>query len=1094
MNAIPEIRLFLRKARLCVFLSLLFKGMSRAIPLLVSSCLLLSGFDQWLVMESWVRETVWIAMLLLAGALALHAFLPLTLFSIKEQSKNLWRNRSREQGSGELLRRDTLFLAVQLSSQTERPGLSSGLREEYLREAASTVKQQRPWACCPRWMWRRALAVNSLVVIVAGSLWAAFPHVFPLTPRIYFPFSTSPLESCLRVNPGSANVEWGQDAVIQVTLLCPSIERPQLAIKAHRDWTVFEPESVSANHSFFRLRNLVEPVSYKVRWKKEWSPRYVLRPMKPLQLKKAELIVTPPSYLKKAASHQSSLELSGLAGTQVHMTLDFSMPVAKALVQFSDGRERLGTVSNNSVDVAFLLEKSGTYRFALDLQNGRPGLGVGEFPIHVQADSPPVIHLLSPSDDVIVGDKEKLPLTFDASDDYGVSEVRLMWEKSGGLSGSKQVAFFDPPRETVLSTVEWDLGGEKFRPGDVIQIRLEAVDANVVTGPGKSLTPWRLIEIASFEKTHAALESVLEEWRGKAVDLLADVNTLKASVDSSSASLRSLMEPLNKAMSDSLGLEKSLQRLVNQMEKDPMADYGVWLEHKSIQGNLSAMNAGPMKYSEAAFQTDNKAAASFHLSDVSSELERMVALSHKLSKDQKARDVVEAGDRLQEAGEQLLKEFSAAPDLKNKDVMAKINDLINEAQRTLADMARAVQQMPQELPDDFINQEGVKTLNLQESQDVLSQIAEALKQGDTKKALSLAQKFLEAAKKMKSQLSKAYDSFVEENSASELSKKITEQEAELNAVIDEERTLLSKTQELETRRLSALMKEQETLLGQLAKRQARLIERTHSFANKPAVPAGPAALLRNQIAPLQGVLHEMETGRLKEGVGVLEGVVRQMGLASDGIKASSAPVSLQPEAESLEKDEREILELLRKSPPPKGLFSSGDLGAFPGLENKQTDLSKRTAALKKNLQALSQKTASLGISMTQSLSNAKGEMDKASRHLGSFESHEAQSSEENALRHLQNTQDALGEAQNQMGGMSMRRKGGAGGALGGPKVIWRGSSRNGQGLDQGPVKLPRLEDYRPPREFREELLEALKEKYPKAYEQIIQKYYKRLSD
>jgi hypothetical protein len=47
------------------------------------------------------------------------------------------------------------------------------------------------------------------------------------------------------------------------------------------------------------------------------------------------------------------------------------------------------------------------------------------------------------------------------------------------------------------------------------------------------------------------------------------------------------------------------------------------------------------------------------------------------------------------------------------------------------------------------------------------------------------------------------------------------------------------------------------------------------------------------------------------------------------------------------------------------------------------------------------------------------------------------------------------------------------------------------GSQSGPVRIPRAEDFRPPKEFREEVLKSMKEKYPKTYERIIQDYYER---
>src|SRR6185503_13770856 len=83
-------------------------------------------------------------------------------------------------------------------------------------------------------------------------------------------------------------------------------------------------------------------------------------------------------------------------------------------------------------------------------------------------------------------------------------------------------------------------------------------------------------------------------------------------------------------------LEDFLKKVVDRMENDPLSDYGVWLEHQAMAENLEALNQGDMKAAGEALQNNNKQAASEKLDQVSSELERMTALSEELSRTQKA--------------------------------------------------------------------------------------------------------------------------------------------------------------------------------------------------------------------------------------------------------------------------------------------------------------------------------------------------------------------------------------------------------------------------------------------------------------------------
>ncbi len=50
-----------------------------------------------------------------------------------------------------------------------------------------------------------------------------------------------------------------------------------------------------------------------------------------------------------------------------------------------------------------------------------------------------------------------------------------------------------------------------------------------------------------------------------------------------------------------------------------------------------------------------------------------------------------------------------------------------------------------------------------------------------------------------------------------------------------------------------------------------------------------------------------------------------------------------------------------------------------------------------------------------------------------------------------------------------------------------------KGSRTGTVRIPGAEDYLPPKEFREEILESLKEKYPQSQEETIKQYFKKIT-
>lgn len=1088
MNETKTVQRFLKLSSAGVAVLGAARGLSRALPVAIGGIVVLASLDRWVELAPWGRQAVWALFAIGAAVGFVSGFMPFRLFSLFERSKNL---SMRNPG----LRPDDLRIAAEFSlpadSLEESEGVSSELREAFLSATSQKLASSNPMWCFPHISWKKQLSVAAAALLMAGSLRAFFPSMLPVNANTLFPFWSFEIERKLQIEPGDAGVPFGKDASIRVTLLEPGSGKPVLKVKSGEQWLEIDAALESDREFTYVIKALVSPLQYRVGWRGQWSRRFTLTPLQPLSAVSFAIRLAPPDYTGKAAFDQTTPEISGLAGTQVEMAVTVSEKISQATLTFSDRREI--TAEKISGDVAtfrFVLTSAGSYGFTVTPEGGAAAPLDAVYPLHVTEDKAPTITLLSPDQDVVIGEKEKLPVTYDARDDYGLGEIALEWETAQGAKKRRRVATFDKPRENSLETYQWDLALEQFAPGQVARFRVGAQDKNKVTGPGEAWSEWRILEIRSFEREHAAIEKALENWRDKAIETLAQVTTLQKKVESENADMNALANEFNAPQKNLDAMNDALKQILNKMEQDPLADYGVWLEHKAMQENLELMTQTTAKNARAAFQTQNKKAASEHLDSIGKELERMSALSEDLSKAQKARDVTQAGENLEEIGDDLMRALENAKG--DKEMAAKINQLLAEAQKNLMDMAQALQQMPEDLPDDFINQEAIKNLDLNKSQDLLGQIAEAVKQGDMQRAMALAQKFAAAAKAMRSQLSKAHESFLKSNSASELEKKIAEQAKELEQVTADQRQLLSETQKLASKQMDAVMKEQEDLLAALAERQ-----------EKVAALAKQSPQLRNQGPFMDAVAAEFRAKRVDKSPEWLSSIVLQAQLARAELVRSSASAEALSIAIKVQEEETAILETIKNPPAPKRQATSEQQRAFADLSERQKNVRKKTQDVKQQLQVLSRKTAGLGGQLMQSLSRASGEMKDAADHLADKNGVGAQRSEERALDELLQSQSQLQQAQSAMSDMAMDQGGGQDGGeapgegqgrgRGGPKVIHRNGPGMGRGQQIGKVKLPDADDYRAPKAFREDLLESLKENYPKIYEDIIHNYYKRLA-
>jgi len=247
---------------------------------------------------------------------------------------------------------------------------------------------------------------------------------------------------------------------------------------------------------------------------------------------------------------------------------------------------------------------------------------------------------------------------------------------------------------------------------------------------------------------------------------------------------------------------------------------------------------------------------------------------------------------------------------------------------------------------------------------------------------------------------------------------------------------------------------------------------------------------------MRNVLKEIESKRIVKSRewlnGIIAGITAAENYEADFIqKISTAQhvqfVEVSSATKTINDTEKKILSLFET--PPDAQLSAGQKSRAGGLAGRQQGNKARTMELDKKVQELSRKTAAITPEVSAGLRSASKEMEGASGNLNRGSTGEALSNERKALEYLtkgrdsmQNGMESLEQMQGKMNkpmANSIQGRQGPGGQMG---------ARTGR------VELPGVEEYVPPKEFREELLKALKEKYPEKYSEIIKKYYKKLTE
>lgn len=161
---------------------------------------------------------------------------------------------------------------------------------------------------------------------------------------------------------------------------------------------------------------------------------------------------------------------------------------------------------------------AGTLRLTLVDAAARGGARVdaGPWRIAVRADQPPDIVLLTPAGDGEWPRGLKVPLAFRATDDFGVTEVRLHYtirDAQGAVkvSGTRDVTGWRDPRDGRGGGV-WDIAARDAAAvpvlpvaGESVELFLEALDNNAVAGPSRARSATVRLHLPSLEEAREAL-------------------------------------------------------------------------------------------------------------------------------------------------------------------------------------------------------------------------------------------------------------------------------------------------------------------------------------------------------------------------------------------------------------------------------------------------------------------------------------------------------------------------------------------------------------------------------------------------------------
>lgn len=992
---------------------------------------------------------------------------------------------------------DSLLSSCELDSKAS-PGTSEELVDELIAETSLKLSTKSPAGIIPfKSILLKPLIAFAVAFTLNHVLFAVNPaKISDFLSKIVSRSSSSIWQQWYSVKPGSLVVPWGNTVEITIEQKQPIPGAPVLRIKRGKDNWV-KPELAASGDTFaYSVGRAAEPAEYYVSWNEIESERFTLTPEPPPQLGNYEIRYYYPAYTEMPpATVRGNPNISAPAGSTVEIKAVSNKELRKAALYTSWKAQYPVKIKGSGLQIAIKLKQSGTYKFLIEDMLGVTDQDPPEYAIFITPDKAPDVELLSPGQNLIASPKDEIPLIVQAADDYGLTRIDLVYKIN--QKERERVTIDLPAKKTYSKTFEyrWKLAELNIRAGDKLTYYIEALDNDTVNGPKSTTTDPLLIETTDYDTEHKKIEKDLEGFRKELLQVLADQTAAKSNLKNVSLQFTAtgyglLSENQRKVKSGLKPPNDSLEKIVAKMETDPFTDYSTFAEYKGMLAHVEYLNDKLAPSAVAAVDNKDWKEVEKDQNEMIAVLEKLTLLSEDIWQYQKMRDLFDSGSELEKNAASLadkLKNNKAQPeDLKK--TLAEINETLEKIRKQLSDM-------PQELPEDFINSPSVKQIDINKSKSLAEKLAEALDKGDFDTARKLAEELQSQLQEMLKTMQKAgEDVGFSKNSSQKLEQEMMKQKAELDKLIKKQEELLQQTEKLDENRRQALFKKQEGLLGELAVKQRSLIklkEDTKSRVTAKMPYFDAVTQQTNKFMKL--VLAEFEQKRVFYSQKYLDTIIKDMetekGMLSGNAQLFSPEVSAQLSANTagIQTGEKEILDKLKQRIADE--VSKSDENKMNSLSGEQSSLSEDTKNFRKSLEEFSQKSSAIPPDAFDSLDGASADMKDASGKLSSKDTPSALESGRQALEKLQSGMGQLQGASGQMEGQS-----GNSGKPVSSSIQMKRSGGGSMGVHTAPVKLPGIEEYKPPKEFRQDILDALREKYPKEYEKVIKDYYKRLTE
>ena len=886
-----------------------------------------------------------------------------------------------------------------------------------------------------------------------------------------------------------------------------------------------------------------------------------------------------PSYTgkKPELTKPSNGAIHVLPGTEVGISIKTNAAVSGANLVFNeDDTLAMKQESRISLKANLLVKEKGFYQFKVKDLHGNKHLLTKKYPVTLAKDQPPNIVLFLANPKPVYFHTDKVQLFYEGKDDFGINAVNLVVSINSEINRILVKKYKNREKE-VKGSYTWSLAQMTIKPGDQVNYYLEANDNDNVFGPNNGQSEAYSFRIFDSEKEMENLVELQAELTEKMIALLATGLVKGASLKSQpnnligwnqlfSVSIDELIKivilaqqiydrgkAIDQFPQHYLDLLKNITRGLAQIRKNQIKTLS------DLQGQIHEPTQAKLK-SASPYSSVNL--------QMTEHLEKDILFLVKMTNEQKLSRAKTLEERLNELTQTLREDLEKFNDRKSPEISKELKNKINKIERTLQKLMDQLSRQTQSMPDEFLNPNAFKRLDMRKLSEALKKMQNMVSRGKFEEAMKELNKMEDELKHLANQIHRA-DSEKESFLDSETIKTLDNGIKNLDQLARRQKNIAEATTQMSQKLRQQQSKEFENQLDRLFKdllhdvgtirnlfkgdkkflANHKLMKQMKNLIDKEIdINMKIKKLSQATVNSFQSEKLDQKFNQLKEARSKHSQLIDQKNSlqANESQRFKEALPQLLKKYESLNKlaqlqDLNEFADVFKQAYPnvlkwqyrfrtslnlreelasklEKDLTRASQINnsiskklgsmirsirknynspvtleqkkELKQLEEQEHQIRKESQELSQRFSELSKKNPMMPSELSQGMKQTERYMKQAETNLRKQNMRESIESENLALKGLNETRDLLSKIKNFKGETKQAKRQN-------PKKLGTGSnpdSRRGGAtrMQKERVLLPDETQYKAPKEFREEILNAMKKQTPKDYERMVMEYYRDL--